>query len=102
QTVVSIETDSGLRSFGNTMKRFYVLAASFIFLVVMASHSFAQAPATKIGWIQTAAFADEKAGIAKYITAAKAIDAEMKPKVLELTTLQAKLKTLSDDLNKMQ
>src|SRR5947208_2751462 len=84
------------------MKRFYFLAASFVFLAVMAAHSFAQAPATKIGWIQTAAFADEKEGIAKYLTAAKAIDAEMKPKVLELTTLQAKLKTLSDDLNKMQ
>jgi Skp family chaperone for outer membrane proteins len=86
------------------MKRFYVIAVGLIFLFTMASSSFAQAPAaaTKIGWIITGAFGDEKEGIKKYVTAVSAVDAEMKPKVLELQTLKGRLQTISDDLQKMQ
>lgn len=57
---------------------------------------------TKIGWIITAAFGDEKEGITKYVNAEKALDAEMKPRVTELQTIQTKLQTLSDEIKKLQ
>ncbi len=69
------------------------------FLTVSAS---AQVPATKIGWIVTGAFGDEKDGITKYVAAEKALDLELKPKADELRALQTRIKTLSDDLTKLQ
>jgi len=85
------------------MKRIGFFAASFVFLLVVASVSFAQAvPATKIGWIVTSDFGDEKGGITKYITATKALDTEYRPRATELQTLQTKLNTIADDLAKIQ
>ena len=84
------------------MKRIYILAASFVFLFVMVSISFAQAvPASKIGWIVTTDFGDDKGGISKYLNASKALETEMKPRALELQTLQTKLNTIGDDLAKI-
>lgn len=84
------------------MKRIYLFAVAFVFLFSAASAIRAQAvPATKIGWIVTSDFGDEKAGIAKYLNASKAVEAEMKPRALELQTIQGKLKTISDDLTNM-
>lgn len=84
------------------MKRIGFFAASFVFLFVMASVSFAQAvPATKIGWIVTSDFGDAKVGITKYLNATKAVEDEMKPRALELQTLQTKINTIADDLTKM-
>ncbi len=86
------------------MKRISLIAVSCILSALMAASAFSQAApgAGKIGWLDTGAFADEKAGILKYVNAAKAVDSEMRPRVTELQTIQAKLKTISDDLNKMQ
>lgn len=88
------------------MKRITLLAVSFVFAAVFAVSTFAQAnaqpAATKIGWLETAVFADEKDGVTKYIAGLKALDNEMKPRVTELQTIQTKLKTISDDLAKMQ
>lgn len=84
------------------MKKISLLAVSFIFMAAFAVSTFAQAGAGKIGWIETAAFGDEKEGATKYIGALKALDNEMKPRVAELQGIQAKLKTISDDLAKMQ
>ncbi len=84
------------------MKRFSLIGASFIFVAVFAVSAFAQTvPVTKIGWLDTGAFAEEN-GVVKYINALKALDAEVKPFATELQTIQAKLKTISDDLTKMQ
>ena len=87
------------------MKKISLLAVSFIFMAGFAVSTFAQAGAQpgagKIGWIETAAFGDEKEGVTKYINALKALDAEMKPRVTELQGIQAKIKTISDDLTKM-
>jgi len=85
------------------MKRFTTITLSFVFAAVFAVSAFAQAPApTKIGWIETAAFADPKEGVTKYNAALTALDNEMKPRVTELTTIQTKLKTLSTELENMQ
>ncbi len=86
------------------MKRITLLAVSFVFAAVFAVSTFAQAGAqpagTKIGWLDTGAFADEKEGVTRYVAGLKALDAEMKPRVTELQTIQTKLKILSDELNK--
>lgn len=88
------------------MKRFTLLTVSFVFAAVFAVSTFAQAGAvpvaSKIGWLDTGSFADEKDGVTKYVAGLKALDLEMKPRVAELQTIQAKLKTISDELAKMQ
>jgi len=87
------------------MKKISLLIVSFVFAAVMAASAFAQVAqpgAGKIGWLDTGAFADEKAGVTKYIGAIKSVEAEMKPRVTDLQTLQTRLKTISDDLAKMQ
>lgn len=88
------------------MKRISTIAVSFLFTAVFAVSAFAQAGAqpgaSKIGWLNTAAFADEKEGVTKYINALKALDTEFKPRVTELQTIQTKLQTIADDLAKMQ
>ena len=83
------------------MKRLFTFALTAVFTVLLAAAAFGQAaPATKIGWIDTGAFADEKEGVTKYINALKALDTEMRPKVTELTNIQNRVKAIADDLNK--
>jgi len=83
------------------MKRIAIVAFSLVFVSLLAVAGFGQVPAsTKIGWIDTGAFADEKEGVTKYVNALKALDAEMKPRVTELTGIQTRLKTLSEDIQK--
>lgn len=92
------------------MKRIATLAASFVFAAVFAGAAFAQpgaqpAAQTKIGWIDTAAFAgDEKGagGVTKYVNAMRALDTEFQPRVTELRNLDAKIKGIADELQKMQ
>lgn len=84
------------------MKRLYTIALALVFGAVFAVSAFAQPAAqpTKIGWIDTGAFADEKEGVTKYVNALKALNTEMNPRVTELTNIQNKVKTIADDLNK--
>jgi Skp family chaperone for outer membrane proteins len=85
------------------MKKISLLAVSFVFAAVFAVSAFGQtAQPGKIGWIDTGMFADDKEGVTRYNNALKALDAEMKPRVTDLQGIQAKLKTISDDLAKMQ
>ncbi len=64
------------------MKRISILAVSFLFAAVFSVSAFAQAGAqpapSKIGWIDTSAFADEKDGVTKYNNALKALQAEQR------------------------
>lgn len=78
-----------------------MVAVSFIFTAIFAGAAMGQAT-TKIGWLDTGAFANEKGGITKYINAYKALGAEVKPKETELVTIQTKIKTIADDITKMQ
>lgn len=92
-----------IKEFYTIMNRITLLAVSFVFAAVFAVSTFAQTPtATKIGWLDTGAFGDEKEGVTRYIAGLKALDSEMKPKVLELQTIQAKLKTISEELTRAQ
>jgi Skp family chaperone for outer membrane proteins len=84
------------------MKKFGLIAATFAFMVMLGSAAFAQAPTGKIGWVDTGAFGDEKAGIMKYVSAYKALANEAKPRETELVGIQTKIQTISADLQKMQ
>ncbi len=84
------------------MKKFGLLTFAVVFVAVAAMSTFGQVPATgKIGWIDTGAFGDEKAGILKYVNAYKALANEAKPRETELVGIQTKIQTISSDLQKM-
>lgn len=85
------------------MKRFSLFAVAAVFAAVFAVSASAQtAAATKIGWIDTGAFADAKEGITKYLNAYKALETEARPKLQELTGIETKIRTIASDLQKMQ
>jgi Skp family chaperone for outer membrane proteins len=89
------------------MKRISTIAVSFIFAAIFAVSAFGQAaaPAGKIGWIDTAAFGgDEKGvgGVTRYVNAIKALDTEFQPTITELRNLDTKIKTLAEEIQKMQ
>jgi Skp family chaperone for outer membrane proteins len=85
------------------MKKFGIIATALTFAVLLGTNTFAQtAPPTKIGWIDTGAFGNEKAGILKYINAYKALANEAKPRETELVGIQTKIQTIASDLQKMQ
>lgn len=83
------------------MKRFSTLAFSLVFGAIFAASAFGQAAPTKIGWIDTGAFGDEKEGVTKYVNALKALDIEMKPKVTALQGMQTRLQAIADEIKKM-
>lgn len=81
------------------MKRSVSVIVSIAFASIFAMSAFGQA---KIGWIDSGAFQDDKDGIRKYINAQTAVDNEYKAKFTELDNIAKRIKTLSDDLEKMQ
>jgi Skp family chaperone for outer membrane proteins len=58
-------------------------------------------PDTKIAYINTEAFGDEKVGITRYVTAVKALEREFQPRQTELNNMQARLKTIADEISKL-
>ena len=85
------------------MKTIRSIAAIFVFSALFAVSAFAQAPATqKIGFINTFAFGDEKAGITKYISANKTLDTEFTPVNNELKGLVTKYQTLQKEIENLR
>lgn len=87
------------------MKNIGLFAAAVLLMVFCGTFANAQpsAPApTKIGWIDTGAFGDDKDGILKYINAYKALANEAKPRETELVGIQTKIQNLSKELQSMQ
>lgn len=72
--------------------------ATFLFSIF----SNAQAPTSRIGLVNSYSFGDEKTGITKYLNAVKALNTEFAPLQAELTTMNARLKTLSSELDKLR
>jgi Skp family chaperone for outer membrane proteins len=58
-------------------------------------------PDTKIAFIDTGAFSDEKEGIVRYVNAMKALETEFKPRQNELDTMAARIKTIADEISKL-
>ena len=61
----------------------------------------ASVPDSKIALVDTDAFLDEKQGITKLVTAAKAVEAEFQPRRTELQTLNSQIEKAKADLAKV-
>lgn len=108
------------------MRIFRLIAASTILAATTALTAFAQAPArttparpaatpaqqpasnpntvvpdTKIAFINTEDFGNEKQGIVRYIGVVKSLEREFKPRQDELITMNTRLQTLADDVKKL-
>ena len=57
-------------------------------------------PDSKVALIDSSAFADEKQGIAKFVSALKRVNAEFQPRQTELQTLQQQIEKATSDLQK--
>ncbi len=75
-------------------------AILILFSISAMSQTAGTSPPSKIGWIDTAMFSDEKAGVTKFVGALKTLDAEFKPRVAELEGLQGRIKVIADELQK--
>ncbi len=85
------------------MTKFRFAAFAFLIAIVFSVSTFAQpAAAAKIGFINSEAFYDEKAGVTKLINALKQLEREFAPKNQELTGLNTRLGTISTELQNMQ
>lgn len=56
-------------------------------------------PDSKIAFVDTEAFADEKAGIARFVEALRAVQREFKPKTDEMLAIQTRMQQLSKDID---
>lgn len=57
-------------------------------------------PDSKVALIDSSAFADEKQGIAKFVSALKRVNAEFQPRQTELQSLQQQIEKAKSDLQK--
>ncbi|MGC2235560.1 MAG: OmpH family outer membrane protein [Pyrinomonadaceae bacterium] len=83
------------------MKTFRLFAATLFIAAIFAVSAFAQT-AGKIGLINTGAFEDDKAGITKFITGRKSLDAEFKKDFDDLTTIANRIQALEKELTTIQ
>ena len=66
-----------------------------------AASASAAVPDTKIAYIDTSEFADEKTGITRYVNQMKTLEREFKPRQDELTTMQTRIKTIADEISRL-
>jgi len=59
-------------------------------------------PTSKIAFVNTQAFGDEKAGITRYVNAQKSLEREFAPRFKELQDLAKRIQTLADDIAKTE
>lgn len=58
-------------------------------------------PDTKIAYINTEAFGDEKGGITRYVNAMKSLEREFQPRQTDLNNIQARIKAIADEINRL-
>jgi Skp family chaperone for outer membrane proteins len=85
------------------MKSFVRIFPITTFLLLVACAATAQtAGSTKIGIINSAAFATEKTGITKFVNAAKGVDAQFTATRAQLTTWRTRQATLRKEIETQQ
>lgn len=90
------------------MKTFRSIAAVFAFAAIFAISAFAQTQPTtatapgKLGVVNTQIFDTDKTGIAKYVTAMNALEAELKPDITALQTMGNRLQALQTEIEGYQ
>ena len=80
------------------MKSIRTIAAALFFAVLFSVSALAQT-SPKYAVVDTAAFADEKAGITKFNTALKSLDAEFQPRRAELQKMTDQFNALVKELD---
>ena len=65
-----------------------------------ATTSAVSVPESKVALIDSSAFADEKQGIAKFVSALKRVNAEFQPRQTDLQNLQQQIEKATTDLQK--
>jgi Skp family chaperone for outer membrane proteins len=104
----------------NVMRKFHLIAAALMLAALLVVSASAQTrpatttparttaptanngplPDTKIAFIDTGAFGDDKAGITRYVNAMKSLEREFQPRQAELETMQTRIKTIADEISK--
>lgn len=82
------------------MKLLSLLLVALVLIGYASTVSGQTALPTRIGWIDTAAFADEKNGIVKYVTALKAAEGGFKTQIAELQGLRDRINAIVTELQK--
>jgi outer membrane protein len=99
------------------MRIFRLVAATLFLAAIAAVPAFAQTrtgaaqpaaapaqggntaiPASKIAFVNTLAFRDEKSGITRWIAAAKSLQREFEPREKELQTMQTRLQAIAKEI----
>ncbi len=88
------------------MRRFSLIAVSFIFAAVMAVSAFGQVPAQpapfRMAVIDSEAFAAQTGGITRYAAALKALETEFAPLETEIKGMVTKYQALGAEIKKLQ
>lgn len=61
----------------------------------------ANVPDTKIALVDTAMFGDARSGIKRYLNAVSSVQLQFKPKTQELVDLQTRMKTIADEITRL-
>lgn len=101
------------------MRNFRIFAAALMLAAILAVSASAQTrpaggapaattatasanvPESKIAYIDTSEFADEKAGIGRYVNVMKTLEREFKPRQDELNNMQTRIKAIADEIGKL-
>jgi len=58
-------------------------------------------PNSRIAFVDTSMFGDEKNGITRYVNIGKALEREFQPSQTELVNMQTRLKAIADEINRL-
>ena len=103
------------------MRNFRILAAAMMLAAILAVSASAQGtgqgtgrpaatapaaananvPESKIAYIDTSEFADEKNGITRFVSVMKTLEREFQPRQQELNTMQTRIKAIADEISKL-
>lgn len=84
------------------MRRISLLAFGLVFTAMFALSATAQAPAGKVGFIDTGMFADEKEGITRYYNTLVALEKETAPMRQELQNMNTRLNAIAQEIQRLQ
>lgn len=105
------------------MKRIHLIAATLLVTATVLTSALAQTrpgtpaprpaapqtpaasnapiPNSKIAFVDTTMFGDEKTGITRYVNIGKALEREFQPNQTELVNMQNRLKAIADEINRL-
>ena len=79
-----------------------MFAAAAVFAAMFTVAASAQTAPAKIGLVNTSIFSDPKEGLTRVSTALTQLNNELRPKEQELTGLETRIRTIQEELRKLQ